>query len=181
LKIKDDDFQVGVQIMINALEAALAIVKVFHGSFLRCAALMGKMVTGSGTVEANPYEFQKYRRYLDAFDVKLIAEIDGMHFKWINNEKTTAEVAQYARYSGANAVEVAAPDEEENQRKVMAVKQIKPEIPVVLGGYTNHENVSRRLANADGAFVGTCFEKSGWGSNIDEGLVKDYITLVNKI
>lgn len=180
-KIKDDDFQVGVQIMINALEAALAIVKVFHGSFLRCAALTGKMISGSGTVEADPYEFQKYRRYLDAFDVKLIAEVDGMHFKWVNNEKTTFEVAQSARYSGADAVEVADADEEECQRKVMDVKQLKPEIPVVLGGYTNHENVSRRLANADGAFVGTCFEKTGWGSNIDEKLVRDYISLVNKI
>ncbi len=180
-KIKHDDFQVGVQIMTNALLAALAVAKVFDGSYLRCNGFIGKMITGSGTIEANPYEFQKYRRYLDASNVKIIAEVDGMHFKWINNEKSTVEVAHNARYAGADAVEVAAPDEEENQRKVLAVKQIRPEIPVVLGGYTNHENVSRRLADADGAFVGTCFEKEGWGSNIDEGLVKDYLKKVNSL
>lgn len=180
-KIKHDDFHIGVQIMINGLYAALAIAKVFHGSFLRCAAFVGKMVTGSGTVEGNPYEFQKYRRYLNAMDIKVIAEVDGMHFHWVNNEKTTAEVAQQARYAGAFGVEVAAADEEENKQKVLAVKQLRPEIPVVLGGHTNHENASRRLAVADGAFVGTCFEKGGWGSNIDEDLVKDYVNIVNKI
>jgi len=180
-KIKQDDFQVGVQIMINGLHGALAIAKVFDGSYLRCAAFVGKMISGSGTVEANPYEFQKYRRYLNALDIKIIAEVDGMHFHWVNNEKTTKEVAQLAKYSGAHAVEVAAADEKENQLKVLAVKEINPEIPVVLGGYTNHENASRRLANADGAFVGTCLEKEGWGGNIDEDLVKDYVKIVNSL
>lgn len=35
------EFHIGVQIMVNALKASLAVVKVCGGSFIRCTALVG--------------------------------------------------------------------------------------------------------------------------------------------
>ena len=174
------DFQIGVQIMFNALSASLAVAKVCGGSFLRCAALVGSTVGTSGTVDANPYEFQKYRTYIGAQNIKLVAEIDGMHFHWAGG-RPTVEVARMALYAGASAVEIADADEDANNRKVLEVKKAFPNLPVILGGFTNHENVARRLAVADGAFVGTCFEREGWGKGIDKNLVKDFVDIVRLI
>lgn len=170
-------FQIGVQIMLNALTASVAVAKVCSGSFLRCTALVGATLTASGMVEANPHDFLTYRSRIGANHIKLIAEVNSRHFQWAG-DRSTAEVARLATRAGAHAVEVAHPDEDTSARLVREVKQAMPQVPVILGGYTNHENVTRRLAEADGAFVGACFEPEGWGGRIAVERVREYVHLV---
>jgi len=52
---------------------------------------------------------------------------------------------------------------------------------VILGGYTNHENAARRLAEADGAFVGACLQTDGWGSHVDIERVREYVGIVSRL
>jgi membrane complex biogenesis BtpA family protein len=152
------EFQIGVQIMANALKASLAVAKVCGGSFIRCMALVGETETAWGLVQAAPHDFLQYRSRIQARDIKLIAEVDGMHFRW-KGGKPTAEAANMAYRMGADAVEVAHQDEETNARMVHDIKTANPNIAVILGGHTNHENVLRRMAEADGAFVGSASKK----------------------
>ena len=56
-----------------------------------------------------------------------------------------------------------------------------PGMPVILCGYTNHANAARMLADADGAFVGTCLEREGWGGSIDIERVREYVAIVNSL
>ncbi len=171
------EFSIGVQIMLNALKASLAVATVCGGSFLRCAALVGATLSTSGMVEAKPLDFLTYRSQIGGQRIKLIAEVNSMHFRWMG-DKTTAEVARMASRVGADAVEVAHPDEATNARMVREIKQALPHLPVLLGGHTNHANVARRLAEADGAFVGTCLQGEGWGGRIDLARVRDYVNIV---
>ena len=108
------EFQVGVQLMQNALKASLAVAKVAGGSFIRAGAVVGTTLTAHGMVEANPLDVMEYRKKIDAWDVKVIAEVDSMHFKWFGEPKPTAEIARSAKYVGADAVSLGAPDEGEN-------------------------------------------------------------------
>lgn len=173
-------FQVGVQIMRNALRASLAVAKVCNGSYLRCGALVGATLTASGMVEANPYELLQYRKMIGAGHVKLIAEVDSMHFSWFGG-KPTAEVARAAHYAGADAVSLGSPDEERTLAMIRDVRRAVPGLPVILAGYTNHANAARMLAEADGAFVGTCLERDGWGGAIDLERVREYVAIVEAI
>lgn len=173
-----EEFQIGVQIMRNAIKASLAVAKVSGGSFLRCGVLVGATITGDGIVEGNPLEVQRYRRSLDATEIKLIAEIDSMHFKWMGG-KPVAEVALAARYAGADAVSLCHADEETALRMIEEVRAKVPGMPVFLAGYTNHSNAGRMLAAADGAFVGTCLERGGWGGTIDVDRVRAYMSAVH--
>jgi hypothetical protein len=166
-----------VQIMLNALKASVAVAKVCNGSFLRCAALVGATLSASGMVEANPHDFLTYRARLGANHIKLIAEVQSRHFQWLG-DRPLAEVARMATRAGAHAVEVAHADEDTNARLVRDIKQAMPHLPVILGGYTTHENVTRRLAEADGAFVGACFEPEGWGGRVDVERVREYVKIV---
>jgi membrane complex biogenesis BtpA family protein len=170
-------FQIGIQIMLNALKASVAVATVCGGSFLRCTALVGATLSASGMVEANPLDFLTYRARIGGNHIKLIAEVHSMHFRWIG-DRSTAEVARMAARMGADAVEVAHPDEATNARLVREVKQALPHLPVILGGHTNHENVARRLAEADGAFVGTCLQGEGWGGRVDIERVREYVKIV---
>lgn len=171
------DFHVGVQLMVNALKASLAVASVCGGSFLRCTALVGATLTPSGLVEAKPLDFLTYRRQIGAQHIQLIAEVESMHFKWMGG-RPVAEVARSAWRMGAAAVEVAHADEDTNARLVRDIKQAMPHLPVILGGHTNHENAARRLAEADGAFVGTCLKTEGWDSRVDVERVRDYVNIV---
>jgi predicted TIM-barrel enzyme len=61
------------------------------------------------------------------------------------------------------------------------VKRALPGLPVILAGYTNHANAARMLAEADGAFVGTCLERDGWGGAIDIERVREYMAIVQTL
>ncbi len=171
------DFQIGVQIMRNALKASLAVAKVGNGTFVRCGALVGATLTAHGLVEANPLDVLQYRSLIRATNVKLIAEIDSMHFKWWGG-KPVAEIALAAKGVGAEAVSLGDPDEETTLAMIHAVRKAAPGLPIILAGYTNHENAARLLAAADGAFVGSCLEPGGWASRIDVDRVRAYVDIV---
>jgi hypothetical protein len=171
------EFDIGVQIMLNALKASIAVAKVCGGSFLRCTALVGSTMTAAGVVQANPHDFLTYRAQIGAQQIKLIAEVNSRHFRW-SGDTSTAEVARMAARLGAAAVEVAHPDEDTNARLVREIKQALPQLPVILGGHTTHTNVARRLAEADGAFVGACLKTDGWDSRVDIERVREYVGIV---
>lgn len=173
-------FQIGVQIFVNGISASLAVAKVCGGSFLRITALVGESDTQWGLVKADPQPFLAYREKLGAQDIKLIVEVEGMHFHWRGEPKPVGEIAKEAVALGAHAVEVAHPDEETNLKLIRAVKAAVPGLSVILGGHTRHENAARRLAEADGAFVGTCFEDQ-WGGNILESKVREYMEIVRSL
>jgi uncharacterized protein len=177
----DGDFQVGVQLMRNATQAALAVAKVAGGDFIRCGAIVGMTLTPHGLVQANPHEVMDYRNKINAWDIQIIADIDTIHFKWFGEPKPTADVARYAKQVGADAVALGNPDEQKTLEMIRSVRRALPDLPIILAGHTNHENASRLLAEADGAFVGTCLKQDSRGGRIDVARVKSYVEIVRRL
>jgi predicted TIM-barrel enzyme len=134
-----------------------------------------------GAIEANPLKVQSYRKYIDAGNVAMIAEIQGYHFKGEYDSDTVKTLARSARMVGADAVEVMHKDEELNNRIVHDIKSMDGSLPVVLGGATDLSNVTSRMKEADMALVGSCFENGKWGGDIDPHTVKEYVGLVRSI
>ena len=173
-----EGFQIGVQLMANALKASLAVAKVAGGSYIRAGALVGATLTPHGMVEARPLEVMDYRVKIGAQQVKVIAEVESMHFRWFGGDRPVAQVARAARGAGADAVPLGHPDEDTTLQMIATVREAVPGLPVILAGYTNHGNAARLLAAADGAYVGTCLERGGWGGQIDPGRVRAYVDIV---
>ena len=73
------------------------------------------------------------------------------------------------------------PDEELTLRLIEEVKSAAPGLPIIVGGYTDHENVSRLLAGADGAIVGSCFERGGRGGAVQVDAVREYVEIVSRL
>jgi membrane complex biogenesis BtpA family protein len=171
-------FQIGVQLMRNAVSASLAVAKVAGGTFVRASALVGMTLSPQGMVTPDPMAIAEYRRKIGAEGIGLIPDIDSMHFSWFGGGRTTGQVAKAARGAGADAVCLGHPDEETTLRMIASVRAEAPGLPVVLAGHTDHGNAARLLAAADGAFVGTCLEPAGWGGRIDLDLVRAYVDVV---
>jgi membrane complex biogenesis BtpA family protein len=180
-KIAPPPFKIGVQIMWNGIRPSIAVAKTCGGDFVRCAAFVGASESPYGVIQGDPLKVLTYRREIDANNIGIVAEVNGMHFQLHGPAKSTADVARMAQNSGAEAVEIAHADETKNGELVAEIKAAFPNLPVMLGGHTKHENAARRLAQADGAFVGTCLESGAWGSNIDVEKVRSYVDIVRSI
>lgn len=173
-----DSFEVGVQLMSNATSASLAVAKVAGGSFVRIGALVGSTLSPQGLVTANPSAVAAYRAKIGAREVRVIADVDSMHFRWWGQPRPTGHVARDARNAGADAVAVSHPEPARALEMIASVRTSAPDMPVVLAGNTNHDNAAQMLSAADGAFVGTCLETGGWGGEIDVDRVRGYIETV---
>ena len=149
-------FALGVQIMRHAVRASLAVAKVAGASFVRADALVGATLSTHGWVRPDPLTIMSYRRALDAFDIRLVVDIDSMHYQWAGPDETTGGVAKRAMLAGADAVCIAHPDEAVALAKIADSRQRAPQAPVLVGGFVNHGNAARLLADADGAFVSGC-------------------------
>ena len=179
-EVTGPNFRIGVQILRNAIQASLAVAQVSGGSFVRCAALVGATMSSDGIVEADPLAVAQYRRRIGAMKVQMIVEISSMHYQSLDGTPV-AETARAAVRAGADAVSLGDPDEAITRRMIREVRKAVPQTPIFLAGYTNHENAARRLAEADGAFVGSCLEKGKWGSEVDEERVRAYMKIVSTL
>ncbi len=177
-KVVSKDFKVGVQIMWNCITPSLAVAKSVGADFTRCTALIGETESPFGRVVADPIKVFEYRNKIEAQSVNMIAEISGYHFKGEYDKENILALVRSAAMVGAEAVEVYNSDEELNNRIVLDIKEAFPNMPIVLGGGTNLDNVKSRLKNADAVLVGSCFENSEWGGNIDQSIVENYMAKV---
>jgi uncharacterized protein len=176
------NFRVGVQIMWNEIEASLGIAKAAGGHYVRANAMFGTSYTPFGIVESRPFEVLEYRSRIQASDIQIIADIHSMHYRTVDPFRSVADIARRVRDFGVEAVAIGDKEEKTTLRLIEQMRKEAPGLPIILAGYTNHENVSRLVRAADGAFVGTCLERDGkWGTPIDVERVRSYMDKVGTL
>jgi len=166
-----DRLAIGVQVLRNDLRSSIAIAHICGGCFVRCGILIGS----SAGVTGDPYAILNYRRQIGAEQVQLIAEIGSMHF---HSDRPLGDLAQDAAFAGVDAVGIAHPDTATGLDWAAQIKAATPQMPVVIGGYTNAGNIARYLAVADGAFVGGAFEDGGRGGAVNVERVRTFMQAV---
>lgn len=172
---------VGVQLLRYDIPASLAVARICGADFVRAGALIGSTYSAQGVMHARPAEWWHYRRRIGADSITTIAEIASMHYRSIVDVPVSTLAADAVYHGRADAVGLADPDIDKMLDWVKEIKAVSPDIPVILGGHTNRENVARLLALADGAIVGSAFEYGGRGGEIDVEAVKAYIEIVRSL
>ena len=173
-------FRVGVQIMRNAISASLAVAKVAGADFIRASALVGRTASPQGVVSADPLAVAAYRHSIGADDIAIVADIRSQHFTWLDGDVPIARIAAWAELSGAQAVCLGDADPAVALALAAAVRETCPTVPIILAGHTNHNNAAPLFAGCDGAFVGTCLEREGWGSAIDVEKVRAFMAALGR-
>ncbi len=106
-----EEFQIGVQLMRNALKASLAVAKVAGGTYIRAGAVVG-MTTSPRMVWSKPFplDVMEYRSKINAWDVKSHRRsgFDAL-WKWFGEPKSTADVARAAKQVGRISARWATP------------------------------------------------------------------------
>ncbi|MFI5907241.1 BtpA/SgcQ family protein [Dactylosporangium sp. NPDC051541] len=174
-------FELGIQIMRHAVSASLAVAKVCGAQFVRADAIVGATLSTHGLVQPDPLTIMNYRRAIDAFDIRLIADVDSMHYRWLVSGESTGDVARRAMTVGADAVCVANADPARVLELVADIRRRAPGAPVVLGGFVNHGNAAALVAEVDGAFVSGCLTDPADSTRLDPQRIRDLVDAVGKV
>ena len=154
---------IGVNILRNAVKAAIATAHAGGGKFVRANVWMGVYVTGEGLIEGVAAEALRYRRAIGADSIKIFADFRVKHAAPLVSRELEVEVREYIERGGADALIVtgAATGQPPSLRYVERVKKAAGEAPVIVGSGVTAGNVGEFLKVADGVIVASYFKADG--------------------
>ena len=156
----------GVNVLRNDVNAALAIAAGCGLDFVRVNVHAGAMVTDQGVLEGDAAATLAERRRLGADHVLILADVLVKHATPLagTREALLPQLAEDTFRRGlADALVVtgAGTGKATPLGDVATVKKAVPEAPVLVGSGVTLETVKDVLATAQGAIVGTWFKEEG--------------------
>ena len=171
---------IGVQILSGGARHALAVAAASTATFIRVENFAFAHVADEGLMaEAEAGPLLRYRRTIDAFHVKIYADIKKKHASHaLTADIDIADAARAAEFFGADGLIVtgawtghaATPDDIARAKEASS-------IPLLVGSGVTSENVGDYLEVADAVIIGSAIKHEGdWRNPVDplaaERLVK---------
>lgn len=157
---------VGVNVLRNDVESAVAIAAMAGGSFVRANVYAGAAVTDQGIIQGDAEAIQAYVKRLGA-TVEVWADVDVKHAAQLA-PRPLGELAEDAVVRGlATAVIVTgrATGQPAHEGDLRAVRAAVPKAGVYVGSGATVESLPALLEFADGAIIGTAAKVEGIVTN----------------
>ena len=156
--------QVGINCLRNDARAALGVAAAVGAHFIRVNVLSGAYVTDQGLIEGEAASVLRYRRQLEAPQLKIFADMLVKHAAPL--APLTAEQAALDTWKrgGADALIVSgsgtgAPVSATLLGSVQ--RAVRAEVPIYIGSGLTLENLTELAPLASGAIVGTALKVNG--------------------
>lgn len=156
LVIAESGLPVGVNVLRNDVEGAVAIAATAGGQFVRANVYAGAAVTDQGLIEGRADAVQALIRRLDA-PVSVWADVDVKHAAPLS-PRPIGELAEDAVARGLAAAVIVSgtgTGQPTNLEDLRAVRAALPNTPLYVGSGATAETLPSLLAIADGAIIGT--------------------------
>ena len=171
----------GISVLFDFF-ATIAVAKATGAKFAR-VILTGAFAGDYGIMDTHGAELLRYRKYIDAENVKLFTNISGEFGAPLAPRpiEVTAKGAVFVGLGDALIVQGPMTGTETNADDVHRVKQAIPNVPVLAGTGVTKENVETLFHHADGAIVGTSLKVDGntWNP-VDPKRVKELMNAAKK-
>src|SRR5215469_3754942 len=158
---------VGINVLANAGEAAIAAAKASGASFIRVNQWVNAYVSNEGFVQGNSARILRYRAALQARDIAIFADVHvkrGAHA--IVADRSVEEQARDVEFFDVD-VTIATANHTRDATHADEIQTIRKRthLPVLVGSGLSVENAEELLERADGAIVGTSLKENGewWG------------------
>jgi membrane complex biogenesis BtpA family protein len=183
LAIAESGLPVGVNVLRNDVEAAVAIAAHAGGRFVRANVYAGAAVTDQGLVEGRADSVQALIRRLDA-PISVWADVDVKHAAPLSPRPLgeLAEDAVVRGLAGAVIVSGAGTGQPTNAADLRAVRAALPDIPVYVGSGATVLTLPSMLEIVDGAIIGTAAKIDGIVSNpVDRDRVRALVAATEAV
>lgn len=153
---------VGINLLRNDAQGALAIASCVDAQFIRVNVLNGIMATDQGLIEGKAHEILRFRRELGA-DVAILADVLVKHARPLGTPNLTTAVQDTIERGLADGVILSGwatgspPSLEDLELASAAAKGT----PVFIGSGANWDNIGQLMQAADGAIVASSLKRNG--------------------
>jgi membrane complex biogenesis BtpA family protein len=148
----------GVNVLRNDWRSALALAAVCGGAFVRVNVLSGVMVTDQGIITGNAHDCLRYRKFIEATAVAILADVCVKHGQPLAPGNGLVDLALDVQERGlADALILTGrrSGEPANIHEVTQVRRALPDALILLGSGVCVDNASHFRDLVDGFIVGT--------------------------
>lgn len=152
----------GINVLRNDGESALAIAAAVGAQFIRVNVLCGARLTDQGIIGGVAHDLLRLRRALAAEHVAIVADVDVKHSAPLAAQPLQEEARDLVERGLADALVVsgAATGEASDPTQLAAVCEAVPGTPVLVGSGVTPDNINR-FSQAAGFIVGTGLKHGG--------------------
>lgn len=153
---------IGINVLRNDAQSALAIASCVGAQFIRVNVLTGIMATDQGLIEGQAHRLLRYRRELGS-DVKILADVLVKHARPLGSPNLTTAVQETIERGLADGVILSGwatgspPTFEDLELALNAANGI----PVFIGSGATWENIPTLIQAADGVIVSSSLKRHG--------------------
>lgn len=169
---------IGVNVLRNDGESAVAIAAATGARFVRINVLVGARVTDQGVIQSQSAEVLRARLRLGAAGVSITADVDVKHSSPLGESRLEEEAAEAVERALAEALIVTGSrtGAEADVATIERVRRAAPGVPVWLGSGARKETLKQWLACVDGVIVGSDLRVgSRAGGPIDEARARAFV------
>lgn len=174
----------GINTLGNAAMASLAAAKACKAQFIRVNQFANAYVANEGFVEGKAGQIMRYRAWIEAEDVKVMADVHVKHGSHsITADRPLAEQARDAEFFDADVL-IATGQRTGDATPVSEVKGIQEAVilPVIIGSGLTVDNCREIMSVADGAVVGSSIKEGGvWWGKVSVEQLKALMKIVKEL
>ncbi len=149
----------GVNILANGTESALAVAAAIGARFVRIKVYVGAVMGMGGITEGTAQRAQDYIRRIDATDIEIAADVYDRTSRPLT-DMPIEEAALYASHHGrAQALVVTGASVPDSMERIRRVKTTVKDKPIYLGGGATSENIASFFEICDGVIVGSSIKR----------------------
>lgn len=174
------DVPVGVAVLRNDAEAAMAIATAVKASFIRVNVHIGAVLTEQGIIQGKSHNTLRLRNNLKS-NVAIYADAKVKHSTPLAYQNLDEEIRDLSERADAVIVSGAKTGIETKADDLTIAKQ-ETKKPVLVGSGVTPENLHKIYKIADGFIVGSYFKKDGKGGNlVEESRVRRFMDRVTEL
>jgi membrane complex biogenesis BtpA family protein len=148
----------GVNVLRNDWQSALALASVCGGRFIRVNVHTGAMLTDQGVISGNAHDCLRYRKALEASHIGVWADLWVKHAVPLSRDLDLIDCAHDAARRGlADGLIITGKRTGEAARmeELIRIKQALPDVPLLAGSGIDEGNIGHFAPLVDGMIVGT--------------------------
>ena len=179
--IKSFDKPVGINVLRNDGEAALAIATAIGASFIRINVHMGAIVSDQGIIQGESHKTLRLRAALKS-KVLIFADVGVKHAAPLASRGLAMEAidAQHRGLADALIVSGELTGAATKLEDINVVRE-NSSLPILIGSGATSENIHEYYNKVDGLIVGSYFKKAGKGNNfVEETRVAQFMKTILK-
>ncbi len=168
---------IGINVLRNDAESALAIAACVGAKFIRVNVLNGVMATDQGIIEGNAHQLLRYRRELGS-DVKILADVLVKHATPLGSADLKLAVKDTIERALADGIilsgwSTGSPPSVDDLKLARAVAG---STPILIGSGATWDNIPQLIQFADGVIVSSSLKRHGKiDQPIDPSRVRQFV------